>query len=141
MADDHASDQRQADVPYPDAGIRAVAPHVEYVLATQPDEHQQMFAEALRRHVPGRGGDVMNYVLRMVEEGRREGWQEGLREGIREGVMKGRREGELRGQLKTIQGFLGRGVLWSTIEEVTGIDEATFWRLWQQQFDDDTLNA
>lgn len=141
MADDHASDQPQADVPYPDAGIRAVAPHLEYVLAILPDEWQQRFANALRRKVRGRGGDVMNYVLRMVEEGRREGWQEGLREGIREGVMKGRREGELRGQLKTIQGFLGRGVLWSTIEEVTGIDEATFWRLWQQQFDDDTLNA
>ena len=78
----------------------------------------------------------MTYVHKMIDEGRREARQEGIREGRREGRQEGRQEGELRGQVQTIQGFLGRGVLWSTIEEVTGIDEATFWRLKQQQFDD-----
>ena len=60
----------------------------------------------------------MNYVERMVEQGRQEG----------------RQEGEMRGRLQTIQEFLGRDVPWSTIEAATGIDEDTFRRL-EQQFD------
>ena len=117
---------------YPDAGIDRVALHVEYVLlGLKTNEQQQAFAEALRRTVPGRGGEIMTYVHKMIDEGIRKGRQEGIREGIREG----RREGELRGQLQTIQGFLGRDVPWSTIEAATGIDEATFWRL-KQQLDD-----
>ena len=92
----------------------------------------------------------MNYVERMVEQGRREGMinvermvEQGRQEGVQEGELKGRqegrqegrREGELRGRLQTIQEFLGRDVPWSTIEAATGIDEAAFRRL-KQQFDD-----
>ena len=102
---------------------KGVALHVEYLLWTQPQERQQQITEALLRNVPGHGGEVMNYVQQMVNEG----WQKGIREG--------RQEGELRGQLQTIQGFLERAVPWSTIEAATGIDEAAFRRL-KQQLDD-----
>ena len=62
---------------YRAVGFEEVAKHVEYVLATQPDQHRAAFVESLRRNVPGRGGEVMNYVEQMVERGRREGLQEG----------------------------------------------------------------
>ena len=101
---------------YRAVGFEEVAKHVEYVLATQPDEHRAAFVESLRRNVPGRGGEVMNYVEQMVERGRREGLQ----------------EGELRGQIRIIEGFLGRDVPWSTIEAATRIDEAAFRKLKQQ---------
>ena len=55
----------------------------------------------------------MNYVEQLIERGRREGLQ----------------EGELKGQVRTIEGFLGRDVPWSTIEAATGIDEAAFRKL------------
>ena len=55
----------------------------------------------------------MNYVEQLIERGRREG----------------RQEGELKGQVRTIEGFLGRDVPWSTIEAATGIDEAAFRKL------------
>jgi hypothetical protein len=57
---------------YRSAGFEAVARHVEYVMATQPDEHRAAFVESLRRNVPGRGGDVMNYVEQSIERCRRE---------------------------------------------------------------------
>ena len=57
---------------YRAAGFEEVAKHVEYVLATQPDEYRPLFGPALRRNVPGRGGDVMNYVEQLIERGRRE---------------------------------------------------------------------
>ena len=101
---------------YRAVGFEEVAKHVEYVLATQPDEHRAAFVEALRRNVPGRGGDVMNYVEQLIERGRREG----------------RREGKLEGQVRTIEGLLGRDVPWSIIEAATGIDEAAFRKLKQQ---------
>ena len=47
-----------------------MAKHVEYVRATQLDEHRATFAESLRRNVPGRGGEVMNCVEQMVDWGR-----------------------------------------------------------------------
>ena len=113
---------------YPEVGFDGVALHVEYVLrALKTNEQQQAFEEALRRTVPGRGGEIMTYVHQMIDEGRREGELKGHREG--------RQEGELRGQLQTIQGFLGHDVPWSTIEAATGIDEAMFRRL-KQQLDD-----
>ena len=79
---------------YRAVGFEGVAKHVEYALATQPDEHRAAFIAALRRNVPGRGGDVMNYVEQLIERGRREGLQ----------------EGKLDGQIRTIEGFLGRDV-------------------------------
>ena len=101
-------------------GFDEVAKHVEYVLATQPDEYRSVFVDALRRNVPGRGGDVMNYVEQLIERGRREGRQEGHQEG---------REGKLEGQIRTIEGFLERDFSWSSIEAATGIDEAAFRKL------------
>ena len=111
---------RLVDELYPAAGFDVVALHVEYlVLALKTNEQQQAFADALRRTVSGRGGEVMTYVHKMIDEGRREGI----------------REGELRGRLQTIQGLLGSEVPWSTIEAATGIDEAAFRRL-KQKLDD-----
>ena len=70
-------------------GFEEVAKHVEYVLATQPEAQRKLFSEALRKNVPGRGGEVMNYVEEMIERGRREGRQEGRQEGRREGPPPG----------------------------------------------------
>ncbi len=97
-------------------GFEEVAKHVEYVLATQPEAQRKVFSEALRRNVPGRGGEVMNYVEEMIERGRREG----------------RREGELKGQVRAIEGFVARNVPWPIIEAATGVDEAAFQRLRQR---------
>ncbi len=113
---------------YRAVGFREVAKHVEYVLATQPDEHRAAFVESLRRNMPGRGGEVMNYVEQMIERGGREGLREGLQEGRREGLQ----EGELKGQIRTIERLVVRDVPWSTIEAATGIDEAAFRKLKQQ---------
>ena len=115
-------------------GFDELTKHVEYVLATQPDEHRSVFVDALRRNVPGRGGDVMNYVEQLIERGRREGRQEGRREG--------HREGKLEGQIRTIEGFLERDIPWSSIEAATGIDEAAF-RKFKRQLDvtDDGANT
>ncbi len=99
-------------------GFDEVTKHVEYVLATQPDEYRSVFVDALRRNVPGRGGDVMNYVEQLIERGRREG----------------RQEGKLEGQIRTIEGFLERDFPWSSIEAATGIDEAAF-REFKRQLD------
>ena len=111
------------------AGFEEVAQHVEYVLATQPDEYRPLFVRALRRNVPGRGGDVLNYVEQLIERGRREGLEDGFKEG--------RREGELKVRIRTIEGFLGRAVPWSTIEAATGINEAAFRKLKQHVDADD----
>ncbi len=109
-------------------GFDAVAKHVEYVLATQPKANRRLFAEALRRNVPGRGGDLMNYVEELIEQGR----QEGRREGELKGRQEGRQEGRHEGQVHTIEGFLRQDLPWSAIEAATGIDEAAFRRLKQQ---------
>ena len=77
-----------------------------------------VFVDALRRNVPGRGGDVMNYVEQLIERGRREG----------------RREGRLEGKIRTIEGLLERDISWSSIEAATGIDEAAF-RKFKRQLD------
>ena len=95
-------------------GFDEVTKHVEYVLATQPDEYRSVFVDALRRNVPGRGGDVMNYVEQLIE--------------------RGRQEGKLEGQIRTIEGFLERDIPWSSIEAATGIDEAAF-RKFKRQLD------
>ena len=114
-------------------GFAAAVKHVEYVLATQPEERRKLFAEALRRNVPGPGGEVMNYVEEIIEQGR----QEGELKGRREGELRGRREG----QLQAIKGFVARDVPWSTIEAATGIDEATFQRLRQSLGDADDIGS
>ena len=125
---------------YPDEGFEGVAMHVEYVLATQPEENRKLFSEALQRNVPGRGGEMMNYVEELLEQGRREGELKGRREG----ELKGRQEGELKGRqegrrevVRMIEGFVAQDTPWSAIEEATGIDEAAFRRLRQRIGADD----
>ena len=93
----------------PEGEVEELAAHVEYVLATQKEEGRRAFQAALRRYVPGRGGELMNYVEQIEERGRREG------------------------VLLTIEGLLRREVPWSTIEEATSIDEAEFKRLKRQR--------
>ena len=110
------------------AGFEEVAKHVEYVLATQPEGQRKLFAEALQKNVPGRGGELMNYVDELIEQGR----QEGRREGESKGRQEGRQEGRKEAQLGTIEQLVRTGVAWTTIEAATGIDERTFDRLKQQ---------
>ena len=79
---------------------------VRYVITTQDKETVREFGDALRRHVPGPGGDMKTYAEELLQEGRREG----------------RREG----RLGTIESFLRAGVEWSVITEATGIDQEAF---------------
>ena len=91
-------------------GFDAVTKHVEYVLATQPDEYRSVFVDALRRNVPGRGGDVMNYVEQLIERGRREGRQEGRQEGRSPGRKAGRSPGRKAGRTDSNhRGIAGTG--------------------------------
>ena len=98
---------------------------------TREPERWRRFREAVRRQVPG-GRELMNKTEEMLEV------YGDMRE--QEGRQEGRREGELRGKVRTIEGFLGRDVPWSTIEAATGVDQNTFRRLKQQleTADDDT---
>lgn len=81
---------------YRAAGFEEVAKHVEYVLATQPDEYRPLFVRALRRNVPGRGRDVMNYFEQLIERGRREDLEDGLKERRQEGELTGAPRGSVR---------------------------------------------
>ena len=49
-----------------------------------------------------------------------------IREEREESLRKGREEGRQEGQVAMIEGFLGAGIEWSTIERATGIDQAAF---------------
>ena len=102
---------------------------VVYVAATTRDpERWNRFAETLRREVPG-GGELMNKATQEMLEIYGEVKKQ---EAIQQGRQEGRQEGVLMTQVRTIEGFLGRGVPWSTITAATGIDEAEFGRLKQQ---------
>ena len=87
---------------------------VRYVITTQDKQTVMEFGQALRRHVPGPGGDMKTYAEELL--------QEGLQEGLRKGRQKGRQEG----QLGTIENFLRAGIEWSVIKEATGIDQEAF---------------
>ena len=78
---------------------------VRYVITTQDKQTVGEFAEALRRHVPGPGGDMKTSA-----------------EEPQEGLQKGRQEG----QLGTIENFLRAGIEWSVIKQATGIDQEAF---------------
>ncbi len=75
-----------------------IGPVVLYVIGTQDNETLREFDAALRREVPGPGGDMMTYGEQLIQEGRQEGLQEGLQEGRQQGVLKGLREGVLKGR-------------------------------------------
>ena len=91
---------------------------VFYVLHTQDKETLREFFAALRREVPGPGGDMMTYAEELIREGR----QEGELKGRQEGMLKGRQEG----QVATIESFLRAGVGWPIIKQATGIDQDAF---------------
>ena len=73
---------------------------VLYIYATQKEEIREQFAQGLHRQVPGSGGEVMNYLEQLVEQGRQEG------------------------ELATIERLVRAGVEWNIIESATGIDRA-----------------
>ena len=110
---------------------------VAYVAVTTKRAPQRWnrFAEAVLREVP-RGGEVLAETRHMMEvygnAVEQRALQKGLLQGRQEGRQEGREEGREEGVLRTIEGFLGRNVPWSTIEAATGIDEAEFRRLRQQ---------
>ena len=95
---------------------------VRYVITTQDKQTVGEFGEALRRHVPGPGGDMKTYAEELLQEGLQKGHHEGRHEGRQEGRQKGRQEG----QLGTIENFLRAGIEWSVIKEATGIDQEAF---------------
>ena len=66
---------------------------VRYVITTQDKETVREFGEALRRQVPGTGGDMKTYAEELLQEG----------------LRKGRQEGRQEGQLGTIENFLQAG--------------------------------
>ena len=84
-----------------------IGPVVLYVIGTQDNETLREFDAALRREVPGPGGDMKTYGEQLIQEGR----QEGLQEGLQEGVLKGLREGVLKGRQEGLQEGLQEGVL------------------------------
>ena len=93
---------------------------VLYIYATQKEEIREQFAQGLHRQVPGSGGEVMNYLEQLVEQGRQEGREAGRQAGRQEGREAGRQEGEL----ATIERLVRAGVEWNIIESATGIDHA-----------------
>ncbi len=111
-------------------------PVVRYVIETQEEETVKGFGEALRRQIPGPGGDMKTYAEVLIQEGHREGRQEGHREGRQEGHREGRqeghREGRQEGQVATIESLLRAGIEWSVIEHATGIDQEAFDELRRQ---------
>ena len=58
---------------------------VRYVITTQDKQTVGEFGEALRRHVPGPGGDMKTYAEELLQEGLQEGLQKGRQEGRHEG--------------------------------------------------------
>ena len=94
---------------------------VEYVLAaTRPQERREAFAATLWRHLPGSGGELMNYVEQIEARGELKGRRAGREEGRQEAL------------LKTTQRLLRQDVPWSIIEKAAGIDEARLRALKQQ---------
>jgi predicted transposase/invertase (TIGR01784 family) len=109
---------------------------VLYIYATQKEEIREQFAQGLHRQVPGSGGEVMNYLEQLVEQGRQAGRQEGREAGRQAGRQEGRQEGRQagrqegreagrqEGELATIERLVRAGVEWNIIESATGIDRA-----------------
>ena len=81
---------------------------VLYVMGTQGEQMRGRFAAELRRQVPGAGGDTMNYLEELIQQGRQEG----------------RQEGRLEGRIGAIEEMLRAGVSWPLIESATGIDQS-----------------
>ncbi len=116
-------------------GIDELRQVVVYLAATTKEpERWSRFADAVRREVPG-GGELMTKTQEMLEV-----YGEVIKQEVQqEAEQKAQQEAEqkvqqkvLTTQVRTIEGFLGQEVPWSTIEAATGIDEVAFGRLKQQ---------
>lgn len=109
-------------------GLDEVEQIVVYLASTTPDEDLwNRFSDEVQRRVPG-GGELMTKTQAMLELVKNKMRQEARREARQEA----RQEGELISKVRNIEGFLGQGVSWSTIEAATGVDEDEFGRLKQQ---------
>ncbi len=93
-------------------GMEQLGMFVIYVLATQDEPMRPRFAKELQRHVPGPGGDAMNYVEELIKQGRQ--------------------KGRLEERVGTIEDFLRAGASWSLIESATGMDPAALRALKQR---------
>ena len=87
--------------------VDAFGRQVLYIYTTQRREIREWFAAEIRRRVPERGGDVLNYVKQLVDEG----------------IQRGRQEGRQEGEVAIIERLARAGVEWSLIESATGIDQ------------------
>ena len=92
---------------------------VLYIYATQKEEIREQFAQGLHRQVPGSGGEVMNYLEQLVEQGRQEGRE--AASGRTPGRARGRAPGRGAGNIERL---VRAGVEWNIIESATGIDRA-----------------
>ena len=93
-------------------GMEELGMFVIYVLATQDEPMRRRFAKELQRHVPGPGGDAMNYVEELIKQGRQ--------------------KGRLEERVGTVEDFLRAGASWSLIESATGMDPAALRALKQR---------
>ena len=93
-------------------GMEELGMFVIYVLATQNEPMRRRFAKELQRHVPGPGGDAMNYVEELIKQGRQ--------------------KGRLEERVGTIEDFLRAGASWSLIESATGMNPAALRALKQR---------
>jgi predicted transposase/invertase (TIGR01784 family) len=104
----------------PGGGIDYGRLFVLYILSTQEPEAALSFREALQRHAPEVGDDLMTYAQELLNEGRTEGRAEG------------QAEGEIKAEVRIIENLLREGMAWDAIERVTGINEARFQALKRQ---------
>jgi predicted transposase/invertase (TIGR01784 family) len=100
----------------PSGGINYVRVFLLYILQTQDREVIESFQDALRRHAPQVGDDLMTYAEELLKEGRTEG----------------RTEGEIKAEVRIIENLLREGMEWPAIERVTGVNETQFQALKQQ---------
>jgi len=93
-------------------GVDEFRRFVQYLMSTQDRGVVQRFGEALRRHEPEQGGEIVTYAEELLAEGRAEG------------RVEGEQRGEQRGKVEVVEGLLRVGVAWEVIEAATGLTEA-----------------
>ena len=92
----------------PVGGINYIRVFLRYILQTQDQKVVESFQEALRRHAPRAGDELMTYAQELEERGK------------------------IRAQVAIIENLLREGTEWPMIEKVTEVNEAQFQALKQQ---------
>jgi predicted transposase/invertase (TIGR01784 family) len=92
----------------PVGGINYIRVFLRYILQTQDQKVVASFQEALRRHAPRAGDELMTYAQELEERGK------------------------IRAQVAIIENLLREGTEWPMIEKVTEVNEAQFQALKQQ---------